>query len=73
MIVRYVEETNPDFVIMPGDQIETIGFIDYTEYKDFFLTNAFEKITTNDVENLILKQGEKKIPTGVETRPYHKK
>ena len=40
---------------------------------DFFLTNAFEKITANDVENLILKQGEKKIPTGVETRPYHKK
>lgn len=36
MLVQYAQETKPDFIIMPGDQIETIDFIDNTENKEFF-------------------------------------
>lgn len=36
LLVKYVRETNPDFVLMPGDQIETIDFIDDTKERDFF-------------------------------------
>ena len=35
-LVRYAQETNPDFIVMPGDQIETIDFIDNTYNKEFF-------------------------------------
>ena len=36
MLVRYARETTPDFVVMPGDQIETIDFIDDTNNREFF-------------------------------------
>lgn len=36
LLVKYVRETKPDFVLMPGDQIETIGFIDSPEERSFF-------------------------------------
>lgn len=36
LLVKYVRETNPDFVLLPGDQIETIDFIDDTKERDFF-------------------------------------
>lgn len=36
LLVKYVRETNPDFVLMPGDQIETIDFIDNLKERDFF-------------------------------------
>ena len=36
MLVRYARETKPDFIVMPGDQIETIDFIDNTKNKEFF-------------------------------------
>ena len=36
MLVRYARETNPDFIVMPGDQIEVIDFIDDTNNKEFF-------------------------------------
>lgn len=36
MLVRYAQETNPDFIVMPGDQVETIDFIDNTYNKEFF-------------------------------------
>ena len=35
-IVKYAQETKPDFIVMPGDQIETIDFIDNSENKEFF-------------------------------------
>ncbi len=35
-LVQYARETQPDFILMPGDQIETINFIDNTENKEFF-------------------------------------
>lgn len=35
-IVKYARETKPDFIVMPGDQIETIDFIDNTENRKFF-------------------------------------
>ena len=28
LLIKYVRETTPDFILMPGDQIETISFID---------------------------------------------
>ena len=36
LLVRYVRETNPDFVLMPGDLIETIDFIDNNKEREFF-------------------------------------
>lgn len=36
LLVKYVRETKPDFVLMPGDQIETIDFIENTKERDFF-------------------------------------
>ena len=36
MLVRYAQESNPDFIVMPGDQIETIDFIDNTNNREFF-------------------------------------
>ena len=36
MLVRYAEEVNPDIIVMPGDQIEIIDFIDDSENKEFF-------------------------------------
>ena len=36
MLVKYAQETKPDFIVMPGDQIETIDFIDETSNKEFF-------------------------------------
>lgn len=36
LLVKYVRETNPDFVLMPGDQIETISFLDNAKERDFF-------------------------------------
>lgn len=36
LLVKYVIETNPDFVLMPGDQIETINFLDNPKERDFF-------------------------------------
>ena len=36
LLVKYVKETNPDFVLMPGDQIETINFIDDINERQFF-------------------------------------
>ena len=36
LLVKYCRETNPDFIIMPGDLIETINFIDITTEKNFF-------------------------------------
>ena len=35
-MVKYVRETNQDFVLMPGDQIETINFIDSIKEREFF-------------------------------------
>lgn len=36
LLVKYVRETNPDFVLMPGDLIETIDFIDNPKEREFF-------------------------------------
>lgn len=36
LLVKYVIETNPDFVILPGDLIETINFIDIAKEREFF-------------------------------------
>ena len=36
LLVRYARETNPDFIVMSGDQVETIDFIDNSEDKKFF-------------------------------------
>lgn len=36
LLVKYVRETKPDFILMPGDQIETINFIDVAEERIFF-------------------------------------
>lgn len=36
LLLKYVVETKPDFIIMPGDQIETIDFIDDEKEKEFF-------------------------------------
>ena len=36
MLVKYAEEIKPDIIVMPGDQVETIDFIDNTENKEFF-------------------------------------
>ena len=36
MIVSYAKEIKPDFIVMPGDQIETIDFIDDMNNKAFF-------------------------------------
>ena len=36
LLVKYVKETNPDFVLMPGDQIETINLIDDLKEREFF-------------------------------------
>lgn len=36
LLVEYSRETSPDFIIMPGDLIETIDFIDDSGEKSFF-------------------------------------
>ena len=36
LLVKYCQETKPDFILMPGDQIETIDFIDNPKEKEFF-------------------------------------
>ena len=36
LLVKYVKETKPDFVLMPGDLIETFNFIENIKEKDFF-------------------------------------
>ena len=36
LLVLYAMETNPDYIIMPGDQIETNAFLDSEEDKIFF-------------------------------------
>ena len=36
ILVCYIKETKPDFVLMPGDQIETIDFIDNIEEREAF-------------------------------------
>lgn len=36
ILVSYCQKTNPDFVVMSGDQIETIDFIDIKKEKNFF-------------------------------------
>lgn len=36
MLVKYAEEIKPDIIVMPGDQIEIIDFIDDSENKEFF-------------------------------------
>lgn len=35
-LIKYAEEVKPDFVVMPGDQVETIDFIDDTKEREFF-------------------------------------
>ena len=35
-LVKYAKEVMPDIIVMPGDLIETIDFIDNTDSKDFF-------------------------------------
>lgn len=36
LLIKYVRETTPDFILMPGDQIETISFIDDAKERIFF-------------------------------------
>ena len=36
LLVKYVQETKPDFVLLPGDLIETISFVDYEKERNFF-------------------------------------
>ena len=36
LLVKYAAETKPDFILMPGDLIETINFIDNVKERDFF-------------------------------------
>lgn len=36
LLVKYCRETNPDFIVMPGDLIETINFIDDLKEREFF-------------------------------------
>ncbi len=36
LLVFYVKMNKPDYVIMPGDQVETISFIDNQKERDFF-------------------------------------
>lgn len=35
-LVRYAQEAQPDFIVMPGDLIETIDFIDSPNEREFF-------------------------------------
>ena len=35
-LVQYCREIKPDFVVMPGDLIETIDFIDNYKEREFF-------------------------------------
>ncbi len=35
-IVRYAQESKPDFIVMPGDLVETIDFLDSSDNKAFF-------------------------------------
>lgn len=35
-LVDYAKMNKPDFIVMPGDQIETIDFIDNSSNKEFF-------------------------------------
>ena len=36
ILIEYAKDVNPSIIIMPGDQIETIDFIDKKENKNFF-------------------------------------
>jgi len=36
MLVKYAQEIKPDIIVIPGDIIETIDFIDSSENKEFF-------------------------------------
>lgn len=36
ILIEYAKETNPSVIIMPGDQIETIDFIDEEDNRNFF-------------------------------------
>ena len=36
LLVKYCRETSPDFIVIPGDILETINFIDDLEEKKFF-------------------------------------
>lgn len=36
LLIKHTQETNPDFILLPGDLIETIEFIDYKHERDFF-------------------------------------
>lgn len=36
LLLKYVRETKPDFILLPGDQIETIHFIDDIKEREFF-------------------------------------
>lgn len=36
LLIRYAQETKPSYIVMPGDQVETIDFIDDTKERQFF-------------------------------------
>lgn len=38
LLIKYCRETKPDFIVMPGDLIETINFIDNQKERSFFET-----------------------------------
>lgn len=36
LLIKYAQEVKPDYILMPGDMIETMSFLDYSSEKDFF-------------------------------------
>ena len=36
LLIKHTQETQPDFIVLPGDLIETIEFLDIKEEKEFF-------------------------------------
>lgn len=36
LLIKYAREINPDFILMPGDMIETMSFLEYADEKKFF-------------------------------------
>lgn len=71
LLVSYCRETKPDFILMPGDQIETIDFIDSSKEREFF-----EEIIKGlaEVVPVIIIPGNHEIsyfdPTNIKTREY---
>jgi len=36
LLIKYAQDTKPDFILLPGDLIETVEFLDFKQEKEFF-------------------------------------